>query len=250
MNHQKRIAGHGRRSWTCVSASICLTLLAIAPPMGVAAERNPARGSAAPVRGGAGSVAPVVSSEARQLAEWVALTADHAGAPFIIVDKKRASVLVFEVDARLRAHSAVLLGSALGDDSVPGIGTRPMAQILAAERTTPAGRFVAERGRNAEGEDVVWVDYDAAVSMHRVRTKNSAERRAARLASPTIADNRISYGCINVPVAFYEGFIQPIFALRRAVVYVLPDVKSVAEVFGVPRAAASGRYESLPVNDR
>lgn len=108
------------------------------------------------------------------------------GAPFIFVDKKRASVLVFEVDARLRAHSAVLLGSALGDDSVPGIGTRPMAQILAAERTTPAGRFVAERAPNSEGEDVVWVGYAAAVSMHRVRTKNP--RRAAG-RTPGVADD-------------------------------------------------------------
>ena len=39
---------------------------------------------------------------------------------------------------------------------------------------------------------MVWVDYDAAVSMHRVRTTNAAERRLARLASPGIDDNRIS----------------------------------------------------------
>ena len=36
-------------------------------------------------------------------------------------------------------------------------------------------------------------------------------------------------------MAFYEGFIQPIFALRRAVVYVLPEIRSVAEAFGVLR---------------
>jgi hypothetical protein len=44
-----------------------------------------------------------------------------------------------------------------------------------------------------------------------------------------------------VPVAFYEGFIQPIFALRRAVVYVLPEIRSVAEAFGVLRAMACER---------
>ena len=178
----------------------------------------------------------VTSIQARQLADWIAATGDHTGAPFIIVDKKRASVFVFDANARLRAQSAVLLGAALGDDSVPGIGTRPMAQILPAERTTPAGRFVAERGRNTQGEDVVWVDYDAAVSMHRVRTGNVVERRAERLATPTIDDNRISYGCINVPVAFYENFIQPIFAMRKAIVYVLPDDKPMEEVFGMSKA--------------
>lgn len=181
----------------------------------------------------------MVSPQAQQLADWIAVTGDHAGAAFIIVDKKRASVFVFEPDARLRAHSAVLLGLAPGDVSVPGIGTRPMAQILPAERTTPAGRFVAELGRNTQGEDVVWVDYDAAVSMHRVRTGNPVERRAARLASSTIDDNRISYGCINVPVAFYENFIQPIFVRRKAMVYVLPEIKSVDEVFGISKVSST-----------
>ena len=56
---------------------------------------------------------------------------------------------VFDGDARLIGSSPVLLGGTPGDDSVPGIGTRPIAQVLPQERTTPAGRFVAERGRNA-----------------------------------------------------------------------------------------------------
>lgn len=210
-------------------AACAASAIAIAVPQAAfAADRS----VLPPLRGVEAGAAVAVSPEARQLADWVAQTGDHAGAPFIIVDKRRAKVFVFEPSARLRAHSAVLLGSALGDDSVPGIGTRPMGQILPAERTTPAGRFVAERGRNAQGEDVVWVDYDAAVSMHRVRTGNPVERRAERLASPSIEDNRISYGCINVPVAFYESFIQPIFAQRKAMVYVLPDIKPVTEVFG------------------
>ena len=89
-----------------------------------------------------------------------------------------------------------------------------------------------ERGRNARGEDVVWIDYDAGVSMHRVLTTNPKERRLERLSTPTVEDNRISYGCINVPVAFYETQVRPVFASRRALVYVLPDVKPVRDVFG------------------
>ena len=110
------------------------------------------------------------------------------------------------------------------------------------ERTTPAGRFVSERGHNALSEDVISVDYDAAVSMHRVRTTNPAERRLERLATSTIDDKRISYGCINVPVAFYEGYIRPLFAVRAAVVYVLPEVKSVQYVFGSYDVAAAHAY--------
>lgn len=215
-----------------ISTAIAVALAFTVPRADTAAASAVLSTRAPPLRSAEINAAIGVSPPAQQLAEWIAQTGDHAGAPFIIVDKKGATVWVFEPDARLRAHSAVLLGSALGDTSVPGIGTRPMAQILPAERTTPAGRFVAERGRNAQGEDVVWVDYDAAVSMHRVRTGNSVERRAERLASPTVDDNRISYGCINVPVAFYDKVIQPIFAQRKAMVYVLPDITPVTEVFG------------------
>jgi hypothetical protein len=138
----------------------------------------------------------------------------------------------------LLGSSSVLLGAASGDDSMPGIGSLPIADVLPGERTTPAGRFVAERGHNSRGEDVVWVDYDAAVSMHRVLTTNPAERRLERLASPSSYDKRISYGCINVPVAFYETYIRPTFANHRAVVYILPEFKSLEEVFGAYDAAA------------
>jgi hypothetical protein len=173
-----------------------------------------------------------LSADAGTLLAWISASNDHAGSAFVIVDKKRAQLLVFDGRAQLRADSPVLLGAALGDDTVPGIGERPIAQVLPSERTTPAGRFVAERGRNAQGEDVVWVDYDAAVSMHRVRTGNALERRSERLATPTIADNRISYGCINVPADFYDAHVQPMFSAKKSMVYVLPDLKAVQQVFG------------------
>ncbi|MDT4888495.1 hypothetical protein FQZ97_1250530 [compost metagenome] len=87
-------------------------------------------------------------------------------------------------------------------------------------------------GRNHTGEDVVWVDHGAAVSMHRVRTTQPTERRLERLASPAVADKRISYGCINVPADFYDAHIRPVFSGRHAVIYVLPEHKSMQQVFG------------------
>lgn len=188
-----------------------------------------------------------VSADARHVADWVADSRDNAHSSFVIVDKKQAQVLVFDQDARLVASTPVLLGGTRGDDSVPGIGSRPVVDVRPEERTTPAGRFVGQRGLNMLGEDVVWVDYEAAVSMHRVRTTNPAERRLERLATPTIDDNRISYGCINVPVAFFESQIAPLFATRRAIVYVLPDVKPLHEVFGSYDVAA--RHGLVPESD-
>lgn len=172
-----------------------------------------------------------IAPEVQRLAHWVAHSGDNQHMQFVIVDKKNAHVYVFDRLAVLQGDTPVLLGLAAGDDSVEGIGQRPIAEVRPEERTTPAGRFIAEPGRNAGGEDVVWVDYDAAVSMHRVRAIEPKERRLERLASPTTADNRISYGCINVPVAFYEDVIRPAFDRRRGVVYVLPETRALEEVF-------------------
>jgi hypothetical protein len=170
--------------------------------------------------------------DVRWLVDRVARTHDNGRSEFIVVDKRAAQVHVFDAQGHLQASSPVLLGAAFGDDSVPGIGTRPMAQITPEERTTPAGRFVGELGRNTHGDDIVWVDYEAAISMHRVRLNNPSEHRAERLASPSAADNRISWGCINLPVAFYEQQVQPIFGRHKAIIYVLPDTRPVQAVFG------------------
>ena len=48
------------------------------------------------------------------------------------------------------------------------------------------------------------------------------------------ADNRASYGCIDVSPAFFERHVQALFRRHRANVFVLPDVRSVDEVFGGP----------------
>lgn len=83
---------------------------------------------------------------------------------------------------------------------------------------------------NTHGEDIVWIDYDAAVSMHRIRPL-PGERRLERLASLTVDDNRISNGCVNLPVTFYEGVLSPTVKKHGAVVYVLPETRSARQVF-------------------
>ncbi len=185
------------------------------------------------------------SPDVRHIADWVADSGDNSGLPFAIIDKTNARVFVFEPDGAFRGASPVLLGLARGDHTVPGIGEREMSLIRPDERTTPAGRFVAERGKNMDGEDIIWIDYDAAVSMHRVRAKKPRERRLERLASPTPADNRISYGCVNVPVKFYNNVIDRTFASATAVVYVLPETRAAHDVFGSyevsPRERSSAR---------
>jgi hypothetical protein len=179
------------------------------------------------------------AADVARIADWVATTGDNVSVGFVVIDKKQAKLFVFDENARLRSATAVLLGGAPGDDTVPGIGVRPLTDVKPEERTTPAGRFVAERGTNLRGEDVVWVSYEDGVSMHRVITTRPEERRLERLATPTPADNRISYGCINVPTAFFEEYVAPLFALYRAMVYILPESKTYEQVFTAPPIVAN-----------
>jgi len=170
--------------------------------------------------------------DVRQFADWVVDSADHKGLPFVIIDKPNARVYVFDSAGRIRGAAAALLGSAPGDHSVPGIGERELSDMGPQDRTTPAGRFVSAMGRNTRGEDVLWVDYDSGLSLHRVLTTKPEERRLERLATPTIKDNRISYGCINVPKKFYETIVAPTFQGTEGIVYIFPELRSAREFFG------------------
>ena len=171
------------------------------------------------------------STDARYAAASVMASSDNKGLPFVIVDKKNAKMFVFDAGGRLRGASAALLGLAGGFHSAPGIGQWPVAQIAPAERTTPAGRFLSQPGRNLQGEEVIWVNYSEGLAIHRVRPGNSQEQRRERLASATPEDNRISLGCVVVSVAFYETVVSPLLGRSRSVVYVLPEDSSVYALF-------------------
>ena len=176
-----------------------------------------------------------VSADAREVAGWVLDSDDHRGRPFAIVDKKDARIYVFEPHGPLIGAAPVLLGLTQGDrDAVPRIGERPIASLTLGERTTPAGRFDTEPGRNDKGEAIVWFDYDAALAIHRLRPAPAHERRPQRLQSSDPAERRISFGCIVVPVDFYEQVVAPSLGSQRGVVYVLPETASLASMLRAP----------------
>lgn len=215
----------------------CAGLLLLLPVAALAGSGTSANRAAQHHAAAADAALASLSPQARQVHAWVVDSHNHQGMPFALIDKTAAQLHLFNARGVLRASSPVLLGLARGDHSVPGIGERKMSDILAHERTTPAGRFVSEPGQNLQGHDIVWIEYDTAVSMHRVRATNSAERRLQRLASSTSSDNRISYGCVNVPVAFYDRYIAPYWGQQAGVVYVLPETVPAAQFFGFDAAA-------------
>ncbi|MDB5704117.1 MAG: hypothetical protein JWN66_1233 [Sphingomonas bacterium] len=216
---------------------LCAAWLALAPPAS-AADAPVAPPDAATF------ATQAASSDARQVAAWVIDQGDNQGLPFVIVDKAGGEVFVIDARGKLLGAAPALLGLARGDDSPPGIGDRKLATITPAERITPAGRFVAGLGDNLGGGEVLWVDYGAAISLHAVITTKPAEHRLARLATPSPSDNRISYGCINVPAAFFNTVVRPTFKASAGIVYVLPETRSIQSVFFTAPAAAAATTAS------
>ncbi|MES2989778.1 MAG: L,D-transpeptidase [Pseudomonadota bacterium] len=213
-----------RAPWLCVAALSLFASLAwsaSAPPPDFAGE-------------------PV--SDAAVYAVTQALTyGDALGRPFAIVDKREARLYVFDATGRLVGASPALLGLTPGDGSIADIAQRAPVSLAPHERSTPAGRFDSQPGHNDKGEAIVWVDYAASLAIHRLRPAPATERRVDRLASASPADNRITLGCVVVPVAFYETVVEPLLGRRRGVVYVLPESGPVQAMFAGTRFAALSR---------
>jgi hypothetical protein len=211
----------GRPNTALASLALWLGLsCAVLTPVAAAAEQTADKAI----------MAEPASEAVAQIAQWVIASGDARGLPFAVIDKVAAEVAVFAADGQPLGAEPALLGLARGDESVPGIGDRPLSSITPEERTTPAGRFLAAYGPATGGKTVLWVDYATAVSMHPVVTTNRKEQRLKRLASATPEDNRITYGCINVSADFYEAVVRPTFTGAGGVVYVLPDSTPLAQV--------------------
>jgi hypothetical protein len=214
-----------------------MTRMALALAMTAAALYAPAIARAdtpVTVPEGASFLGHEASLQVRAVADWTVQTRDNKNLPFVIVDKVNARLFLFDSNGRLKAATSVLLGLARGDVSPPGVGDKKLSLITPAERITPAGRFVASKGIDLGGQDIVWVDYDAAIAIHRasdIKPGPTARDRLARLASASPGNKRISYGCINVSELFYDGFIRPVFSASRGIVYILPEAQSLAATF-------------------
>ena len=176
-------------------------------------------------------VSEAPSKDVTRITNWVISSHDNGDLPFMVIDKVGAEVFLFDAAGEFVGKTPALLGSTAGDESSPGVGDRELSEISPEERTTPAGRFVAKFGWARGRERVLWVDYHTSISLHPVVTGNKKEQRLKRLNSPTPEDNRITYGCINVPKNFYAKVVRPLFKDTAGVVYILPETKPLNQAF-------------------
>lgn len=178
------------------------------------------------------------SADVLNVVEWVGASHDNAGLPFIVVDKVNAQVYAFNPAAQLKATAPILLGMGVGDVVlVPS--DAPMSAIPPQKRITPAGRYLSRLVIDPHGKQVLSVDGANLISMHIVARGTPAQRRAERLASLTSDDNRVSYGCINVPPGFFTTIVSPDFTPAKGIVYVLPEKTTAAQLFGFQPAVTA-----------
>ena len=203
-----------------------------APAKGKGKAKPQAKKTAAPAKDKSLESAVNRSEATTRVADWVAATDDNGALPYIIIDKNNAAAFLFSAKGKPLAKAPVLIGVAVGDEATPGVGSKNLAEIGPAEKTTPAGRFLAKYGVAAGKEKVLWVDYATSVALHPIPPGASKkERRRQRMLSPTSDDNRITFGCINVPLAFYNKSVKPLFQKKGGYVYILPDTKPLEAVF-------------------
>jgi hypothetical protein len=207
------------------------------------AIKRPAAKPAGAKQPSAKLIVPTPSADATRVADWIAASGDNHALPYAIIDKVNAALFLFDAKGKPLGATPVLIGVAVGDEATPGIGSKNLAEIGPAEKTTPAGRFLAKYGLAFGKERILWVDYATSVALHPIpRTANKKERRAQRMLSPTPDDNRITFGCINVPQAFYDKGVSPQFRRKGGYVYILPDTRPIEDVF--PRLRVQALTES------
>jgi hypothetical protein len=152
-----------------------------------------------------------VDGDRQGLIAWVVARQDHLGKPFVVADKAAGLIAVVSTNGQIVEETPALFGKKIGDRAVLGM--------------TPAGAFTLQRHLTDEagyGGDVMffWSEDGADYALHRTYTLERPERREQRLSSASIADNRISNGCINISPAFYDRVVG---LMDGAKLYILPE---------------------------
>lgn len=164
----------------------------------------------------------------RLVADW---QARKGGAAFIVVDKPGGLLYAFDASGSLLAKTPALTGKTVADVYTEAQKRLSLAQTTDKDKVTPAGEFASKGVNSGYGKSVEFSHFGTSrLLIHSVYLGTPSERRAERLSSPTGEDNRVSYGCINVPAEFVKDVLEPHFMGASRVV-VMPETMSVEEMF-------------------
>lgn len=142
------------------------------------------------------------SPDVRAVAQWSVGTHDHAGLPFVVVDKSQARIYAFDPQGRLRGSAPV--------------GLEP------GDRPLPAGRFIAEPLTTAGSTTVVWTNGPTSV--------------AVRSDEPRPSAGAVEEAALRVPPEFWQECVAAL-RMQPSVAYVLPQTVPAGSVIGEAQAS-------------
>lgn len=170
---------------------------------------------------------------------------DNQGKQFIVADKQAGTLTMYTASGQQITSTPALFGKTEGDS--------------VSSKNTPSGRFetkqanVRTEGYGGSAQVLTQNGQNLQLggspyAIHRVYTKYASENRQGRLDTPTATDNRISHGCINVPVDFYDTYLN---SDQDTVVYVMPETDAGRTgVFDVvPTATQNTKEQVEPAYD-
>jgi len=173
-----------------------------------------------------------MSPLAQSVYEAMAPVAMKTGKWFMVADKPNGMLHVFKEDGSHAISDATLYGKDKGDvlDKVSSLEGGP--------KITPAGKFTMKESPSdyAGKTSLILVeskDHTGYIAVHAADVSTPSENRLGRLETPSAADNRISYGCINTKHETFINEIKPnIPSLDGGLIFVLPETEeTTAEMF-------------------
>ncbi len=180
------------------------------------------------------------SADARLVADWMVRTNKNRAGPFIIADKAGGTLYAFDREGLLIAKSPALYGKARGDTLTDAQAAKPIAAVTDADKVTPAGLFYAKGVDTHYGPGVVLAEYAMTrISIHQV-VGSGTERRLGRIQSVSLADHRVTFGCINATADFISQVVVPFFG-GESVIAVLPEQQAAQSFFGIADAGIAKR---------
>jgi hypothetical protein len=205
-----------------------------------------------------------MSPTAQAVYEAMAPVAMKSGKWFMVADKPNGMLHIFKEDGSHALSDPTLYGKDTGDVM------EAVSSLKGGAKVTPAGKFTlkARPSTYAGGQELILVeskDYTGYIAIHAADTSDASENRLGRLDTPTAADNRVSYGCINTKHDTFINEIAPNIAnLDGGMVFVVPDAQEqAAQMFaaetrtetrteggqgakGKSAAAVVGKEEDIP----
>jgi len=151
--------------------------------------------------------------------------------PWLLTDKPNSRIYVIDEEGKEIADTTVCLGATKGE--------MPNTADLEGNRytettTTPAGKHtlgteitISKEDSILYGGKVISIDGtyyapNSTIAALHVVYPLELELREAAIRTPNPDDNRVSWGCINVPKAFWDKYIAP-YIHKGSTIYITPD---------------------------